>query len=316
MLRRRRRIPAERRQLRRAGQLSGSVQHPSGDGAGVARGRAEAAPAHPAGQRRKLRHQAVGLSLHRAGGDRGAHHRPAGQMGRGPARASAGCKLGPQPHHRDRSRGHQGRPHPGAAARSARRLRRVPARAHARPALPHARRADRSLRHCQCRRDQPRRADQQDAGEPDPRIRRAAALPRARAAGAADRDRAQARPPRRAQAQSRSQGEVSVQGGRRLALRFGRLSACGRDRDRRRTSRRPPAPARRGAGRRPALRHRVRRRGRARHVQHGLPLHAAHARGARQGRSQERGGVDGHGQYRSARRGLGDRRRHRAGAGA
>ena len=45
----------------------------------------------------------------------------------------------------DRSRRHQGRPHPGAAARSARRLRRVPACAHARPALSHAWRAHRSL---------------------------------------------------------------------------------------------------------------------------------------------------------------------------
>ena len=97
---------------------------------------------------------------------------------------------------------------------------------------------------------------------------------------------------------------------------FGRLSARGRDRDRRGTSRRSPAPARRRARGGTALRHRLRGRGRARHVQHGLPVDAAHARGARQGRAQERRGVDGHGQHRSARRGLGDGRRHRAGAGA
>ena len=43
------------------------------------------------------------------------------------------------------------------------------------------------------RRDQPRRAHQQDAGEPHPRLRRAAALSGAGAAGAADRGRAWAR---------------------------------------------------------------------------------------------------------------------------
>ena len=78
----------------------------------------------------------------------------------------------------------------GAAARSARRLRRIPARADAGPALPHARRNHRRLRHRQCRRDQPRRAHQQDAGEPDPRLRRPAALSGAGAAGAAHRRRA------------------------------------------------------------------------------------------------------------------------------
>ena len=75
------------------------------------------------------------------------------------------------------------------------------------------------------------------------------------------------------------------------------------------------APARRGARRRPPLRHRLCGRDRARHVEHGLPLDPAHARGARQGRSQERRGLDGHRQCRSARRGVGDRRRHRARAG-
>ena len=44
-----------------------------------------------------------------------------------------------------------------------------------------------------CRCDQPRRADQQDAGEPHSRLRRAAALSGAGAAGAADRGRAWAR---------------------------------------------------------------------------------------------------------------------------
>ena len=160
--------------------------HP-GDGARAARARPEAAPAHPARLRRQLRHQALGVSLYRAGRDRRPRHRPAGEMGRGPARASPRRQLRSEPHHRDRSRRRQGRPHPGAAARSARGLRRVPARADAGAALPHARRGHRRLRHRQCRRGQPRGAHQQDAGEPDPRLRRAAALSRARAAGAAHR---------------------------------------------------------------------------------------------------------------------------------
>ena len=77
----------------------------------------------------------------------------------------------------------------------------------------------------QCRRDQPRGADQQDAGEPDPRLRRPAALSRAGAAGAADRDRAWPRPSRRHQAQSHSRAQVSLPGRRRRALRFRRLPA-------------------------------------------------------------------------------------------
>ena len=204
----------------------------------------------------------------------------------------------------------------GAAARSARGLRRVPARADARAALSHARRGHRRLRHRQCRRGQPRRADQQDAGEPDPRLRRAAALSGAGAAGAADRDRARARSSRRDQAQSRPDGEVSVQGGRRLALRFRRLSARGRDRDRRGPARRSQAAAATRRAR-PAGKYGI---GFAvvvepAHVQHGLSLDAADARGARQGRAEERRDLDGDGQHRSARRGFGDRRRHRAGPG-
>ncbi len=126
----------------------------------------------------------------------------------------------------------------------------------------------------------------------------------------------EARPSRRDQAQSRAEGEVSVQGRRRRALRFRRLSARGRDRGRRGASRRPRAPARCRARRRAPLRDRICRRDRARHVQHGLPLDAAHAGGARQGRPEEWRGVDGDGQCRSARRGVGDGRRHGARAGA
>ena len=76
---------------------------------------------------------------------------------------------------------------------------------------------DRRLRRRQHRRHQPRRADQQDAGESHSRLRRPAALSGAGAAGAADRGRARARSSRRDPAQSRSVGRVSLQGrGRRL----------------------------------------------------------------------------------------------------
>ncbi len=72
--------------------------------------------------------------------------------------------------------------------------------------------------------------------------------------------------------------------------------------------------AARAAGRQ--IRHRLRRRRRARDVEHGLSLDAAHAGSARQGRPEERRGLDGDRQHRSARRGLGDRRRDGARAGA
>ena len=193
MLRRGRAAQCRQRQLRCAGEFPGPVFDASGDGAVAARRRAEIAAAHSAGFRRQLRHQAFGVSLCGADGARGAHHRPAGEMGRGPHRASGLGKLGSEPRHRDRSRGHQGRPHSGAQARSARGLRRVPARADAGAALPHAWRGDRRLRHRQCRREKPRRAHQQNAGEPHSRLRRPAALPGAGAPDAAHRGRAETR---------------------------------------------------------------------------------------------------------------------------
>ena len=147
MLRLRRDAQSGRRQLRLHGEFPGAVQHASGDGAGAARARAEDAAAHPAGLRRQLRHQALGVSLCGADRARGEDHRPPGEMGRGPRRASARRKLRAEPRHRDRSRGDQGRQDPRAEDGSARGLRRVPARADARAALPHARRGDRRLRH-------------------------------------------------------------------------------------------------------------------------------------------------------------------------
>ena len=109
MLRRRRPAQSGRGQLRRAGEFSGPVFHPSGDGARAARAGAETAPAHSAGFRRQLRHQAFGVSLRGADGAGGAHHRPAGKVGRGPHRASGRGELRAQPGDQDRSGGHQRR---------------------------------------------------------------------------------------------------------------------------------------------------------------------------------------------------------------
>ena len=216
MLRRRRHAQSGRRQLRLHGEFPGAVLDASGDGARAARAGPEDAAAHSAGLRRQLRHQALGVSLCGADRARGEDHRPHGEMGRGPRRASACRKLRAEPRHRDRGGGDQGRQDPRAEDGSARGLRRVPARADARAALPHARRGDRRLRHRQRRCDQPRRADQQDAGEPHSRLRRAAALSGAGAAGAADRGRAWARSSRRDPAQPRAERRISLQGrGRR-----------------------------------------------------------------------------------------------------
>ncbi len=71
----------------------------------------ETAPAHPARFRRQFRHQAFGVSLRRAHGAGGAHHRPAGEMGRGPHRASGRREFRPEPGDANRSRGDQRRPH-------------------------------------------------------------------------------------------------------------------------------------------------------------------------------------------------------------
>ncbi len=119
MLRRRRAAQSRRGQLRRAGEFPGAVFDASGDGARVARAGAEIAAAHPAGFRRQFRYQAFGVSLCRADRACGENHRPAGEMGRGSHRASGRRQLRPEPRHRDRGRGRQGRPHPRAKTRSA-----------------------------------------------------------------------------------------------------------------------------------------------------------------------------------------------------
>ena len=135
------------------------------------------------------------------------------------------------------------RPHPRAADGSARGLRRLPARADAGPALPHARRVTGAYDISNI--DVVNRVvltNKMPAGL----IRGfggAAALHGAGTAGAAHRGRARPRSSRRPQAQPGAGGEIPVSRRGRLALRFRRLPARGRDRDRRRPARRTQAQA-------------------------------------------------------------------------
>ena len=95
---------AGRRRLRRARQFPGSVQHPCGDVAGAESAGQSPAAAHAAGFRRQLWRQAGRLSLYRADRRGGARGRAAGEMDRGPARASDRVGFRHQPRHDARAR--------------------------------------------------------------------------------------------------------------------------------------------------------------------------------------------------------------------
>ena len=138
----------------------------------------------------------------------------------------AGRDLRDRPPEHDRGRGGARRAHHGAVLRSARRLRRLSARAGAGHVLPHARLPDRGLRHPSSAGAQPRGADQQDAGRAGARVRRPAGVLRAGAAGAADRRRAEPRSPGGVPAQLHRPRSVPVSCPRRRADRLGRLSPC------------------------------------------------------------------------------------------
>ena len=191
MLRRRRLAQSGRRQLRLHGEFPGAVQHASSDGAGAARAGPKMRLRIPPdfggsfGIKLSVRYVVLTALAAKITGravkwveDRAEHLLAASS---GPNRVT---EIEAAVTRTENPRAEDG---------SARGLRRVPARADARAALPHARRGDRRLRHRQLRCDQPRRADEQDAGEPHPRLRRTAALSGAGAAGAADRGRAWAR---------------------------------------------------------------------------------------------------------------------------
>ncbi len=123
MFRGRRRASAGRSILRRAVELPGTLQHPSRDGARAARAGLAPAAAHAARFGRQLRHQAVGLPLYRPDGAGREGRGPAGQVGRGPLRASAGGQCLSRPGHQDRGGGQARRHDHGAVVRPARGLR-------------------------------------------------------------------------------------------------------------------------------------------------------------------------------------------------
>ena len=85
-------------------------------------------PQDAAGLGRQLWRQARGLSVYRADGDRRAEGRPAGEVGRGSARAPARSKLGDEPADDPRGGSHRARRNPGARVGPDRGLRRLSAR--------------------------------------------------------------------------------------------------------------------------------------------------------------------------------------------
>ena len=98
-------------------------------------------------------------------------------------------------------------------------------------------------------------------------------------------------------------------------LELGRLSGLRGASDRRRRPRRIARAAKTGARGGPSLWHRAHRRGRAERLEHGLHHHRAHARGAAQGRSEERRAGDRDHFARSRRCGVGACLVRSAGAG-
>ncbi len=107
--RRPRAVFSRRRRLRGDLELHGALRAPSGDGAGAQGAGEPAPPQDAAGVRRQLRRPAIGLPLCRADERRRAGRRAAGQMDRGPARASRGRDLGDQPRHHARGGGERRR---------------------------------------------------------------------------------------------------------------------------------------------------------------------------------------------------------------
>ncbi len=179
-------------------------------------------------------------------------------------------------------------------------------RADARPALSHARRV-RPAATTSRTVDVINRVvlDQQDAGEPDPRLRRAAALSRAGAAGAADFGRARARPSRRASSaiSCRRRNSAPRRGRARSTICGDYLRAVetatgdGRLAD-------LEATPRRGARAGRTIRHRLCGRGRARRCRTWAISRRCCTPGARDKAGPKNGAMlDGDGQHRSARRG-------------
>ncbi len=199
-----------------------------------------------------VRDQVVRLRVRRAdGARRPAPRRPRG-LDRGPARAPRGERRRDRPHDGGRGRVHRRRAAARAPLRRDRGRRRVRPGTRAGDALPHARLALGRVHRAERRRPEPRRAHEHDPLGSQPRLRRPAALPRARAD---DGDRRPTPRPRsrRARAAQPDPGRCdAVPHALGRALRLRRLrglprqgARAGRLRRARRTGRR--APSRRSA---------------------------------------------------------------------
>ena len=176
-----------------------------GRGLGARPHRLEAAADHAAGLRRLVRDQVGGLRLRRAARARVAQARRARALDGGPARAPRRERPRDRPRHRGRGGLRRRRRAARPALRRRRGRRRLHPRARAGDALPDARLALGRLPRAERRGAEPRRADEPLPDRAEPRLRRPAALLRARAddgdRGAAARDRpgrARAAQPRRA----------------------------------------------------------------------------------------------------------------------
>ena len=281
VLRRRLRLGRGRRAAHRVGELPGAVHAPRGRRRGARPARRPAPARHPAGLGRLVRRQGRRPSVRGAHRPRLARARRARALDGGPARASR-CQLcldGAA--HRARGRLHGRRRARCAPLRRDRGRRRVRARTRARHALPHARLAVGRLPGAERRRPESRRAHQHDPVRPEPGLRRAAAVLRARAD---DGDR-------RAPARARSRRPRAPEPGRRRrhavphavrgAVRLGRLRRLPRPRARALGLRRPACSCveRESGGEARGRRTGLRRR--AVDLEHGVHHPGADGRGAR-----------------------------------
>ena len=193
--------------------------------------------AHAAGLGRLVRHQGRRPSVRRPDRARLAHARRAGALDGGPARAPRGQRCLDGAAHRARGRLHGRRRARRAALRRDRGRRRVRPRARARDALPDARLALGRLPGAERRRAEPRRAHQHAPVRPQPRVRRAAAVLRARADDGDRRAPTRARPRRARAPEPRRRRRDAVPHPVRGALRLRRLRRLPRRRARARPAR-------------------------------------------------------------------------------
>ena len=294
VLRRRLRLGRGRRTAHGLGELPGAVHAPWRRCRGAGPAWRPASARHAAGFRWVVRRQGRGPAVRGAHRPRVARARRARAVDGGPARASRGelCLDGTA--HRLEAGFTAGRRARRAPLRRGRGRRRVRARARARHALPHARLAVRRLPRAERRRPEPRRAHEHDPVRPEPRLRRPAALLRARADDGDRRAPARARPRRARAAEPRAAADMPYRTPSGALYDSGDYAAC---LDRRSSSRGTTTcvPGRRPQRGGTARRRRPRLRRRAVDLEHGV--HHARADGRRARRDaaevgERRGSLD------------------------